>query len=556
MTLNDIIHIDSAQIVRIQEQLKAKAIPENTNTLEELSELVGQLENQEIKEAHLFIESHLWLKKILLAAYEDLDINAFDSTYNPRKATAYTKTFITPFLLQSLTATLAYLFSKQKFHLVVRFVSQGRFFSEEVKQEIIRFFATQLNNANRYIAQGKLKESQHPVSFLKNSDFIESINSYITALIDEVTGIHNTILRIYNHNQRVVNNEWDFAISIMVAFGKLVPSNQNQQEVFTKNASIAKSHSFKSSLLELDARDSKKRSLKKTYPIIIIAAIIVFITIGATILISKSNPSNDYNKDDNDIYSKKNSRENQEDPYSDSDELVIIEEKEIEETVLETTEPEIQTEEEGSIKLEETTLTFIPEYITLPNQVKRYTQDSHIRFLYSLNRKVVKGDDIEAEEIIKITPFTNPYPKTFNTIATDVTSSSSQLEVINSTQKKLIVFKLQDGVDQAIIIPENEKGILDFKQGDSIVFYTGNDFTSSRFSHFTKKQDVSSIYKITSLATHSKIDVLPFKDNPRFTKNPKFHRSIESLTFYGVETEKLKAIETLYRNFYNTYYQQ
>ena len=560
ITLNDIIHIDTAQIIRIQKQLKAKAVPENANTLEELSERVGQLKDQEIKEAHLFIESHPWLKKILLEKYEYLDIKAFDSTYNPRKATAYTKAFIAPFLLQSLTTTLSYLFSKEKFHLVIRIVSQERFFSEEVKQEIIRFFATQLNDASSYITQGKLKESQRPVLFLKNPHFIESINRHITALTNELTEINDTILRIYNRNQRAVHNEWDFAIATMIAFGKLTPSNQHLQEVFTKNAALAKSSKFKSGLLELEERSPKKSRSQNTYPIIIITTILFFIIIGARVFISISTPSNDSDKDDtNDIYSEEIIKENQDAPYTPSDELVISEEKEIEETeeiLIETTESEIETKEEESITLEETTQTYIPGYITLPNIAKGYTRDNHIRFLYSLKRRVTKGDDKEAEEIINITPFTNPYPKTFNTIATDATYSDAQLEIKNSTQKELIIFKLQDGIDEAIIIPENEKGILDFKQGDSIAFYTGNDFTSSRFSHFTKKQNVSNIYKITSLAMNSKIDVLPFKDNSGSAKNPKFRRNIESLTFYNVKTEKLKTIETLYRNYYNTHYQK
>ena len=559
LTLDDIVHLDAAQIVRIQKQLKAKTTPENKNTLEELSESVSQLKHQETKEAHLFIESHLWLKKILLGKYEYLDISAFDSTYNPRKAATSTKAFITPFLLQSLTPALSYLFSKEKFHLVIRLVSQGRFFSEEVKQEIVNFFATQLNNANRYITQGKLKESQRPVFFLKNPHFIESINIYITALTDEITGINDTILRIYNRNQGAVHHEWDFAIAIMIAFEKLTPSNQQQKEVFAKNAAIAKSSKFKSGLLELEARSPKKSRSKNTNPIIIIVSILFFITIVVRVFISINNSSNDYDKDDQYIYSEKNSKENQTPSYTPSDELVIAEEKEIEEKeeiVIESTESEMPLEKENSITLKKTTPSFIPEYTTLPYKIKRYTQDNHIRFLYSLKRKVVKGDNEEAEEIIKITPFTNPYPKTFNTIPSDARYSDTQLEIKNSTQKELIVFKLQDGVDEAIIIPENEKGLLNFKQGDSIVFYTGNDFTSSRFSHFTKKQDVSSIYEITSLAMNSKIDVLPFKDNSGSAKNPKFYRNIESLKFYQVEAKKLETIEALYRNYYNTHYQE
>ncbi|MFC4634857.1 hypothetical protein ACFO3O_13130 [Dokdonia ponticola] len=152
ITLNDIAQIDAAHIIRIQKQLKAKAVLENKSNLGELSELVSQLENQEIKEAHLFIESHLWLKNILLGKPEELTQKSFESTYNPRPVAAFSKVFISPFLIQTLKPTLTYILSKGKYHLLVRIASQERFFTEEVRQLIINFFTTRLNYANSYIA--------------------------------------------------------------------------------------------------------------------------------------------------------------------------------------------------------------------------------------------------------------------------------------------------------------------------------------------------------------------------------------------------------------------
>ena len=161
---------------------------------------------------------------------------------------------------------------------------------------------------------------------------------------------------------------------------------------------------------------------------------------------------------------------------------------------------------------------------------------------------------MDALEIIRVTPYTNPYPKTFNTIQTNPSNNTDQLEVTNSTQKELIIFKLQNGVDEAIIIPKEDKTVLNFKQGDSIAFYAGNDFTSSKFSHFTRTQDISNIYEIKSLSTAAKIEVLPFKDNSGSAKSTKFHRSVESLKLQNLEAKKLKPIESLYTDFYNSLY--
>ena len=111
-------------------------------------------------------------------------------------------------------------------------------------------------------------------------------------------------------------------------------------------------------------------------------------------------------------------------------------------------------------------------------------------------------------------------------------------------------------MDEAIIISKEDKAVLNFKQGDSIAFYAGNDFTVSKFSHFTRAQDISNIYEIKSLSTTSKIEVLPFKDNSGSIKSTKFHRSIESLKLQNLETKKLKPIESLYIDFYNSYYRK
>lgn len=556
ITVHTIQMLNTTRIEQLKKQLEFEAILDSDIKVTEHLQLISQLEDPEIREATIFIERHPWLKKILLENYKDLDSTSYDSTYDPRAIAPYTKTYIAPFLKQTLTTTLSYLLQEKKLQLLVRTVSQKRFFSEEVQQEIASFFATQINHAKNYIADGKLKTSQEPVSFLHHADFVESINMYIEAVTDEVTEINSTIIRVYNLNQSARNTEWDFAIAVMIAFGKLSFSNAQQQEVFKKNASMATTSMFKPDRVAFNTPNSQNNNSKGTYIIIAFVAVI-FIAIVATIPFINNNTSTDYYyEDDSDITIEERYNENQEDTdYTDSNESTEAKEEELEETAADITELLAKSGEEDTTIEEKPQRTVSDEYITLPYQPKRNTQDSHIRFFYNLKNKVTKGDDNEAIEIIRVTPFTNPYPKTFNTIeeATDK-GNNTRLEVVNSTQKELIIFKLQDGIDEAIIIPKAHNVALNFRQGDSIAFYVGNDFTSSRFSHFTREQDISNIYKINTLSSDSKIEVFPFKDNSGSAKNPKYHRTIESLKLHKLETKRLKSIESLYRDFYNAYY--
>lgn len=540
-----ILHLDTAHKSNLQKQLEAKDVLYDKNRLEILSKWIDALESQEVREAHFFIESHPWLKNTILGKYDELDIKSFDSTFDPRKIAPYTKTFTTPYLTQTVPATLAYLLSNKKYHLFLRLVSQERYFSEDIRQVIIHFFSTTLKDAGNYIIQGKVKESSLPVAFLKNADFIKSINIYIDDLTNELAGINSAIIRLYNLNQQAINIEWDFAISIMVAFEKLLPSDKHQRDVYIRNASMAKSGKFKSDLLELGGRNTQNNT-KKTSPFTFISiAASIIIIIGIVLGISYSNFKYDDPIEDIEIINTEETNtpneQTQNDSKNNTKKYFINKETETNEIVTEISDIEENTDS---------------DYTTLPNQSKRYTQDNHIRFLYSLKSKVTKGDDEEINRITKITPFTNPYPKTFNPIETDNLPNKASLEINNSTQKELIIFKLQDGIDEAIIIPKEDKAVLHFKEGDSIAFYAGNNFTTSRFSHFTKEQDLSNIYKITSISALSKINVLPFKDNSGSAKNTQFHRSIEVLEFNNLNAKKLRTIDALYTDYYNAYYKR
>ncbi|WP_299683123.1 hypothetical protein [uncultured Dokdonia sp.] len=551
ITIETIRFINAYRIEQIQKQLEFEATLDSSIKITELSQLVSQLENSIVRDGTIFIEQHLWLKNILLENYNLIDDTSFNATYDPRAITDETKTYITPFILEALTPALHYFFKEEKFKLLARVVSLKRFFSDEVQQEIVTFFKRQLNVAKNYITEGKLKESQTPISFLNNAGFVESVNLYVEEVSQELTAINSVIVRTYNLNQSTRNNEWAFAISTMIAFGKLSFPNQQQQEVFTKNASMAKSSKFNTDVVSFNTSNPKRTNSKTTYTIIAFASVIFIAALVSLPFINRN--TTPYNDEYTEEYSFgemiKDYESDQENSYTDSEEEIPIleEDRTIEATI---SEPAIG---EDIPKTNEEERVIVPGYTTLSEKTKNRTQDTHIRFLYSLKNKVLRGDDQDAKRIITVTPFTNPYPKTFNTIQTNPDTNNEQLKITNRTKKHLVIFKLQNGIDEAIVIPKENNAILNFKQGDSIAFYAGTDFTVTKFSHFTREQDISNLYEIKSLAKDAHIEVT-FKGNSGSKKNSKYRRTIESLELHHVEAKKLKPIESLYTEYYNAYY--
>lgn len=547
ITFNDIAQIDATKIIRIQKQLKAKAVLENKSNLGELSELVSQLENQEIKEAHLFIESHPWLKKIVLGQPEELTQKAFESTYNPRPVTAFSKAFIMPFLLQTLTPTLSYLLSKGKFHLLVRLVSQERFFSEEVRQLIITFFVTRLNYANSYIAEGKLKESSLPISFVRNPEFIDSLNVYIDSLMDEVTEVNSTIIEVYNNHLKTINQEWEFAASAMAAFGRLKPPNPYQQEVYEKNAEIAKSSMSRIDFSETDEKGSYTSDGGNNVFMVVRIIVILFIVIRAIVSFSDDGPSyNDYYNETIDFQRIITANERNQNKYSTNSDSLWFVEEEIEETIIESTEEYV--EEDAKETIIESAVPIISKEKTDKTIEKSIDEKYHYHkyFFYSLNNRVIRGDDTSYADgyVTPIEPFSNPYNSTFTEIQISKKKKSNTILIHNQTEKNLIVFRLKEKGDEAISIPINEKVYLEFKNKDSIIFYAGNYFMKGRFPQFLGKQGISDIYTVNNISRESKIVVLPFYFDPNNANTSKRKTTLYST---NIRLINIKSLDSLYK---------
>ena len=108
--INAIITLDDAKIIRLQKQLKANAVLNNTSNLGELALLIDQLKDETIREHHVFIEQHDWLKQIISGNYSNIpqsSINLYEDNiedlYELKHFLApYFRTHLKPFLTETL----------------------------------------------------------------------------------------------------------------------------------------------------------------------------------------------------------------------------------------------------------------------------------------------------------------------------------------------------------------------------------------------------------------------------------------------------------------------
>ncbi|MGB6268325.1 MAG: hypothetical protein WBF67_04880, partial [Olleya sp.] len=154
--------------------------------------------------------------------------------------------------------------------------------------------------------------------------------------------------------------------------------------------------------------------------------------------------------------------------------------------------------------------------ITLPDRNSRSKQSDHVRFIYTLKLKTNRVDEsVGSANSVELNSFTNPYPSTFNLLnSSETKSNNSNYRLIkNNSNKDLIVFRLTPGIDESVFIPIDETIYLNLRKGDSILFYTGNNFTLDKLSHFKDNAELSKLYLIEDLAGNSnqEINVLPYR---------------------------------------------
>jgi len=538
--LDAITNLNEQKIIRLQKQLKANAILNNENNIGDLSALINQLRDDDLRQHHIFIENHQWLKKLLQGSFESITYK--DITINKEEGSEFDslKIFLEPFLLTQLKPFFKITLEEEKYYLFNNIVSQQDIYSETILQLISNYIRSRFVYATAYINEEHYKTKTSPVKYILHYQFINSVNQYSNSLEDEIKELNTAVIDVYNQYRHKISNPYlQFSAKAMVAFGKLKMDNVFLQDLLAENAAIARQVVY----IEKEEKDYIKHeeevyvedeeeevskgkdvedsntSWKAIIWIIVILLKVVFVVSKC----SNNSPSN-YEPESiehqqfieqfkplkktppeivpanevNDRY-----RELIEKQKNNSTE-VIVEDKAIEKKEVSSTNKSVDEIQEGS-----------DGFANLKSYSKRLKSENHIRFLYQLKRKTEKRVNDSLSKTVKIRPFTNPYTKTFNETTPYAKNLKKQYTLVrNKSKQDLIIFKLIKGIDEAIYIPKNKRVYLDIKVGDSLVFYTGKEFAVTRFSHFKREVNISKMYVVTQndLAKNSEIRINPFYD--------------------------------------------
>nr|WP_321222873.1 hypothetical protein [uncultured Psychroserpens sp.] len=540
LDINELAQIDTNGIIKLQKQLKAKAMLGDANNLGDISNLIDDLKDESILKHHVFIEKHDWLKQIISGNYQNVrqsDITVDESYISNLEDLKY---FLSPFLKENLKVFLSETLSKGKYVLLLKVLSHNYLFSEENNQLIINFFKSRLNYASVYLREGRLKHKEFPVGFITNKVFINCLNEYPDCFNTDMQELNSEVIDIYNSNRRNTNNqEFRFAAKAMVAFSILDTSNVFLKETLVSNAEIARQYSYPSK----SSRKTGSGFGGWSVFVIIMIVIRVIFWVGKSsnnsyeydyIRSSDYNSSPVYNDEIQQMIDSIQRSGSTDDTFTIDDDL--IEALDIEETIAEHS-------------YNKTTST------------NRYKLADHTKFIYTLKRKVERktSDEILGMDLI---PFSNPYQTTFDDLPYDESNQdNTYLKITNKSKKDLIVFRLTNGIDQSIYIPKGERVSIKTIQNDSLLFYTGTDFASTRFSHFKRDTDLSNLYKITNYDTtvQKEIIIYPFEDVISKVKSSSSNKIIiDTVRGETIKTNKIKlkqlSINKIYTDWYNKKY--
>nr|WP_321237611.1 hypothetical protein [uncultured Psychroserpens sp.] len=532
LDIETLSNIDSNGIIKLQKQLKAKAMLGDANNLGEVSNLIDKLKDETTRESYIFVEKHKWLKQLISGDYHSIKQGEIEVDKSLISNEEDLKYFLAPFLKDSLKVFLSDTLNKGKYVLLLKVLIHNYLFSEENNQSIINFLKARLNYATVYLREKRLKDKEYPVAFITNKVFINCLNEYPDNFNEDIQELNSEVIDIYNSKRRNVNNQqFRFAAKAMVAFSVLETSNFFLAETLKSNANIAREYTYPS------------RSSRKTgsgfggWSVFVIVMIVIRIIFW----VSKSSSNDDYDYINTNDYSSqpwytddfKKTLDSISNANSTNDIL------EVEETVIESTERNI------------------PE----PNY-DRYKLENHMKFVYTLKRKVERKNVDKDAYVKDLEPQSNPYPKTFNIIPHKMANIDNSLIKINNQSKKdLIIFRLTQGIDQSLYIPKNQSTFIQISDKDSIVLYTGQNFVSTRFSHFIDDTDLSNMLVVNTDNNSAKkeISIYPFRDKiSKINSSSSNKIIIDTARVEHVKTKNCNlrtlSINKLYTDYYNKKY--
>lgn len=546
-------NIDASKIIRLQKQLKANAVLNNTSNLGELSLLIEHFKDEKTKQNHLFVEKHVWLKKIISGQYTDISEDSIIIDNEAIKNPEALRHFLTPYFKENIKPFLSAALNNGKYQLLLLVVRRNFLFSEEINQIIVNFFKSKLNYASVYLRKGKTLEKGHPIAYINDYDFIRSLNEFPNSFSEEIEELCSAAVDLYNSKRRNTDNiNFIFAAKTMVALGKLDVSNTFLKDLLDSNAEIAEPYSY----------NTRRKNTSGSGYSIGTVLVVIFIIIRIIVYSNKSSDNTIINIKDNEYY-----KELLDKPYGSNGKTLkeIIEESKIKHNnTFDNDEVIEETVIESTVLDDTNSKNNISKYKVFPKYSEKFKLENHIRFLYTLKRKTKRKTSSEHITPSVIKPLSNPYPKTFYTLPSYYKSNDKgYTQIKNKSMQDLIVFRLLKGIDESLYIPKNKNAYIDLKVGDSLVFYTGKNFVDTQFSHFIDNTDISKMYTVEHLEKDipKEISILPFYNKINIRKNNiggKTITTIDTLRKEAINTKSVKLntlnIDRLYTNYYNKKY--
>lgn len=538
LSLDQIAELNANSIIRLQKQLKAKAMLEDVNNIGEITKIIDDLKNDSRRECYIFVEKHAWLKHLISGNFEDIrlkDIYIDESSIQDLETLKY---FLNDYFKENLVIYIGDALNKGKYEHIYKTLQHNYLFTEAINQLVINFFKARLNYACAYLQKGKLSEKQYPVAFISNKKFIDSLNTYPDAFNDEILELNSEVIDTYNRLRRNTSRDnFKFCARVMVAFAHLDTSKVFLKETLESNAEIAKEYAFSST------RDKEKSgSGSNSWSIVFI----VFIVIRLIIWIAKD-VSNDSRPDFNSI-NFENFDYRSTDTNDNSPNLTRLDSV-------------IKEMQKGNADSEDLKRVLTDGYKSSKNTNSnegKYKLSNHIRFLYMMRQKVIRKDSTDLNPT-ELEAFSNPYPKTFNFLPYySIKNIDNTTFLRNSSNEDLIVFRLKEGIDQSIYIPKNKSTYINLREKDCLVFYTGNDFIQTSLSYFNKNTDFSYLYKVDSLLSkNTEITVLPFEDKTYESRRlQKTEVKVRTRRIDKIEPKNIDLIPINIDALYAKYYQK
>ncbi|MGV6831982.1 MAG: hypothetical protein ACWA5P_10555 [bacterium] len=385
---------------------------------------------------HITIEEHDWLKRFLLKDFENLKASEIALDLKRISYVYGFQLFLELYLRVLLPEFLDFCFNNQELKLLYNVLDKVDLFSQQCENIIVNFLNRKVNNACAVLSQDSDYSDYDQITYIKNYHFYQSLNIYSPKLEKVSIQLYDEILEKATLYD---NSLEDNPRLYFLQHAQIAFKKKEVEDVATKLLIDDNAEiAIENTIKDSTEIHDDKSTLKRTLLFVTAAVFVIFMI----------------------FYTIGNAIENKEAP----------EEKSVEETT---------------------------------ERKKRKTDyDNRIQFYYSLKllaSSKAKVLDKNTKRTV-LNEFSNPYPKTFNTLNFErAASENNNLELSNKSGNSLIVFRLLKGKDQSIYIPNNKSAFILVQENDSLLFMTGNNFATSKFSHFKNDMAISDIYKIGSL---------------------------------------------------------